>query len=142
MSKEVLKPLSRDQIRYARTRVEALAEMKVRPIAEMVKEKFQWLRDRRVEILNAEIAAGRFTVPCKADLRKHKSCRELADVLRFTRYPGGVEEIDAEIKAERAVQEARIDAIRAARDEIMDGLVLSDAADALGKIEAFAAREF
>lgn len=140
MKKEVIpqKPLTREQVKHAKLRIEQVAKRKADAIGEVRK----WNTDAAVGLLEQELRAGRFTIPPKVDLRGMAVSAPFYKVLKFDRFPNGVEDARKVVDADNhdaGVRRAKIEA-EAAR--IIDDLILGDAHEALAAIRAFEAKSF
>lgn len=139
----VEKPLTQQQIRYARQRVEGLESAKVKAIyAERDADTTYCARySRGGDLLTAEIRAGRFTVD-KDALRGAACNTDLHEVLKFTKFPKGLEDAKRAASAVADKYEARVQAVRAEATRLVDALVLGDAASAVAALQAFAEKVF
>jgi Cu/Ag efflux protein CusF len=127
------KPLTRDQINHAKRRVEALAEKHIAKIR--AENNVNW--NRAQTMLTQEIAAGRFTVKPKSEIAKFKSGDDLHNILNFKNFPKGLEDVQELIQSQQINWQTRVDTVKAARDKIIDNLILGDARGALKTIAEF-----
>lgn len=140
MKKETIpqKPLTREQVKHAKLRIEQIAKRKADAIGEVSK----WNTDAAVVLLEQELRAGRFTIPPKADLRGMAISADLHRVLKFDRFPNGVEDARKAVDADSREVGARRAKIEEEAARIIDDLILGDAHEALAAIRAFEAKSF
>lgn len=132
------KPLTREQVRHAKLRIEQIAGRKVSALGKLNK----WKGDAALDLLEQELRAGRFTVPSKGEMREKPVRADLHRVLKFDRFPRGFDDAEKEVEAGNAGIEAKRDAIYAEAARIIDELILGDAHEALAAIRAFEAKSF
>jgi hypothetical protein len=78
----------------------------------------------------------------KSELRGRPASEDLHKVLKFDRFPNGIDDARKVVDAGNAEIEAKRGAIYAEAARIIDELILGDAHEALASIRAFEARVF
>lgn len=134
------KPLTREQVKHAKLRIEQIAKRKADAIGQS-SNKWSYI-DTAIALLEQELRAGRFTVLPKGDLRGKAIREDLHRVLKFDRFPNGIDDakkVVDEDSREVGVRRAKIEE-EAAR--IIDELILGDAHEALAAIRAFESKVF